>query len=117
MWKDCRVDTNGDGAPDADQLFSTLAAWKAHLAPLDKERQSTIEDPLFVSASRNDFRLQASSPARFGGRGGEWPSVRGAYVSGNESIGCSIDPRCHAYPTDGPVGPPAPMNVVRADSL
>jgi hypothetical protein len=116
MWKDCRVDTNGDGAADRDQLYSALADWRTHLAPVGMERLSTVEDPLFVSRSRNDFRLQPASPARSGGRGGSWSSIRGAYILGNESIGCTFDPRCHAYPTDGSTGPPAPTNVVRSDA-
>ncbi|MBP1655169.1 MAG: hypothetical protein H6Q28_1725 [Bacteroidetes bacterium] len=115
-WKDCRIDTNGDGQADGDQLYSTLADWKAHLASSGMERFSTVEDPLFVAPSRHDFRLQPASPARTGGRGGAWPSARGAYVSGYESIGCTFDSRCHAYPTDVPPGPPAPMNVVRSDA-
>lgn len=116
-WKDCRVDTTGDGTADRDQVYSSLADWKAHLASIGMESHSSVEDPLFVAPSRNDFRLQPASPARAGGRGGAWPTVRGAYVSGYETIGCSFDARCHAFQGDGSAGPVAPANVVRSDTF
>ncbi|MCI0518352.1 MAG: right-handed parallel beta-helix repeat-containing protein [Woeseiaceae bacterium] len=60
-----------------------LDAWQA----LGYDLQATESDPLFVDPGSLDFRLQDGSPLAIGGRGGTWPSVRGAYVTGSETIG------------------------------
>jgi PKD repeat protein len=43
---------------------------------------TTVGDPLFVNAGTHDYTLQAGSPAASGGRGGSWPTYRGAYAPG-----------------------------------
>jgi hypothetical protein len=87
-----------------DSLYSSLSAYQQ----AGYERNSSEGDPLFVDAAAHDFRLQSGSPARSGGRGGSFPAVRGAYVSGDEVIGCTFDPRCHGAggtPSPGTGGP------------
>lgn len=118
LWQDCEVDSNGDGTAESVQRYSSLAAWKAHLAQYGKEQSSTAEDPLFINADAGDFRLKESSPARSGGRGGAWATGRGAYVSGVETIGCSFDSSCHGSAGGGPPGPgPPPIvrGIIRTD--
>lgn len=61
-----------------------LGAWQQQM---NRDSQSTESDPLFVDPANLDFRLQSGSPLANGGRGGAYPSVRGAYVAGDEVIG------------------------------
>jgi hypothetical protein len=60
-----------------------LGAWQG----LGYDAQSTESDPRFSNPGGFDFHLQGGSPLFSGGRGGAYPSVRGAYVSGDEVIG------------------------------
>jgi hypothetical protein len=119
MWKDCELDTNGDGTADQRQGFQSLAAWISHLSSSGHEQRSRAADPAFVNPASGDFRLSASSPARSGGRGGSWPVALGAYITGDEAIGCTFNPRCHASDTPAPPdtsGPAPVLGLVRSDA-
>jgi hypothetical protein len=66
--------------------YSSLSAWSVATG---KDTHSVNTNPNFINASRNfnkasDFK-RTSYPAN--GRGGSWPSVMGAYITGNETIG------------------------------
>ena len=120
LFTDCYVDTDGDSTADPGEIrrFSTFASWKQHLAASAKEQQSRGDDPRFVDLANFDVRLQANSPARNGGRGGTWPTVLGAHVTGTETIGCTVDPRCHGLggTASGPTCPAPVLGVVRTDA-
>lgn len=103
---------------------STLEQWRAYLTencPNGNihENHSRVVDPLFVDAEAGDFHLSATSPARNGGRGAGWPVVVGAYISGDETIGCRFDPRCSSNGAPDPpssVTPPKVQGVCRTDA-
>lgn len=120
LFTDCYVDSDGDSTSDPGEprRFTTFAAWKQHLAVTGKEQFSRGADPRFVDLANHDFRLQPGSPARSGGRGGDWPTTLGAYVTGSETIGCTVDPRCHGVggSASGPSGPPPVLGVLRTDA-
>ena len=61
----------------------TLAQWRTNTG---HDTNSLTGDALFVNAAGGDFKLQASSPARDRGRGGE---DIGAYATGSEIIGAT----------------------------
>jgi hypothetical protein len=74
----------------------SLSQWQSSLQRDNASPAARTGDPLFVSASGNDFRLQSGSPARTGGidiadvngNGSTSDGVAvGAYVTGNEVIG------------------------------
>ena len=74
----------------------TLQSWQSGFAQDASAPASRSADPLFVNANQQDFRLQASSPARvlgidlfdLNGNGSTTDTVpAGAYVRGNEVIG------------------------------
>lgn len=74
----------------------TLQSWQSGFAQDSTAPASRSADPLFVNATQQDFRLQASSPARvlgidlfdLNGNGSTTDTVpAGAYVRGNEVIG------------------------------
>jgi hypothetical protein len=89
---------------EPDNSSATLTAWKSWLAatcpsnPNVRETSSRYLDPLFVNKVAKDFRLQALSPARTGGRGVGYPSYLGAIdPAGGTTIGCTFDPQCYGY--------------------
>lgn len=83
--------------------YTTYADWKTAVSP--KDQASTLADPAFVSAGAGNFRLQAGSPAATGGRGGSFPTYRGAYsVAGTETIGCSFQSGCFSFGTGSVCG-------------
>ena len=104
---------------DNNNTKTGLASWKSYLAATYgtgiREASSTEANPLFVDVTSGagwdtmadpsdidyDFHLQAGSPALTGGRGGSYSTVRGAYITGTEQIGCSTWPECH-YATPPP---------------
>jgi PKD repeat protein len=67
--------------PDEDK---NLAEWQAALPSgyvvAGSAAHNTIEDPLFVNAAGHNYNLSSGSPAASGGRGGSWPTYRGAYA-------------------------------------
>jgi len=73
---------------------SDLASWQAYLkaegaGPEAGEQNSKSYDPGFVNASGKfekpeDFKRKTYPKD---GRGGEWPAVMGAYVTGDETVG------------------------------
>jgi len=76
-------------------LFTSFASWQSHLAGLSKanvtDANSVYTDPGFINmtgsfSSPTDFK-RTSYPTN--GRGGAYPSVMGAYITGNELIGYS----------------------------
>jgi hypothetical protein len=105
-------------------VSSSLSDWQAYLTenctnPEVRETHSRVVDPLFVDALSGDFRLQADSPARTGGRGGPWPTALGAYVTGDEVVGCTFSELCHAKGYRLPPESEAPAkvrSVVRIDA-
>ncbi len=68
--------------------YYTLAEWQANnIAEVTgKDAHSTIANPLFVDGANHDYRLQAGSPALTGGKGGAYPTYRGAYALGEDSL-------------------------------
>jgi hypothetical protein len=81
---------------------SSLATWKTYaqtylLAGADVNSVST--SPGFLNASGNfslptDFKRSSYTA---NGRGGAWPSVMGAYITGNEQIGATFVPNITVY--------------------
>jgi hypothetical protein len=76
----------------------TLAQWQSTLGKDNGSPAGRVGDPLFVSASNNDFHLQSGSPARSGGidvadlngNGSVSDGIAiGAYITGTEVIGAS----------------------------
>jgi hypothetical protein len=85
--------------------YTSLTAWTAATG---FDANSITSDPLFVNAggpNPQDYKLQANSPTRTGGRGGAYATVMGAYITGDEVIGWS--------PTYVPdtLAPAAPTNL------
>jgi len=71
-----------------DAIYSSLSAWQSATS---YDNNSHTSDPGFVNpggTSREDYK-RTSYPQD--GRGGSYPSVRGAYITGNEVIGYSSD--------------------------
>jgi hypothetical protein len=71
--------------------YSTLDLWTAATG---FDANSIATDPLFVNtggANPVDYKLQANSPARTFGRSGNYATVMGAYITGNEIIGYDPD--------------------------
>ncbi len=73
--------------------YTTLSAWVAAMNSVlaGTDSHSVTTDPGFINASGNmnlpsDFK-RSSYPAN--GRGGAYPSVMGAYITGSETIGYS----------------------------
>jgi len=95
-----------------------IASWKTYLkdtlglSSSLNEDVSSEADPLLVNPAAFDYRLQTSSPAKTGGRGGAYSTVRGAYIAGTEIIGCTFSPLCHGYGSGG--GDAAPSDVENA---
>lgn len=106
-------------AKPGDAFFTSLAAWKSHLSGVGMERNSRELDPLFVNGATRDYRLQSASPARSGGRGGAWPTVLGAYVTGVEAIGCTFAAACYSngwVPPPPGQSPPVVGGLLRTDA-
>lgn len=91
---------------------NTLQSWQSGFAQDSAAPASRSADPLFVNVAQQDFRLQASSPARnlgidvfdLNGNGSTTDTVpAGAYVRGNEVIGRI---------TQAVPAPNAPANVI-----
>ena len=100
--------------------YQSLAAWKSGLQAAGcnastNESASRSADPKFGNAAARDFHLAADSPALFGGRGGTYPTVLGAYVTGNEQIGCSALPGCFSSGSPADTTPPAPPRNLRVE--
>lgn len=60
----------------------TLAEWItlwADSTPVNGVN-TTTGDPLFTDRDNRDYTLQEGSPAATGGRGGEWPTYKGAFA-------------------------------------
>jgi len=75
--------------------FSSLGAWTATTT---FDTNSSVMNPQFSNAggvNPADFKLKTGSPAYTGGRGGSYPSYRGAYSPGpgNQRIGRLNPPR------------------------
>ncbi len=112
---------------DTDNLGPwTIANWRSQLASDTNPTNPTTvretsskwnQNPMFVNVGGHDFHLQTGSPALSGGRGGSYAQGMGAYITGSESIGCTFDPACHAYPAGGPqgVGPATVTGATRTD--
>jgi hypothetical protein len=67
--------------------YNSLSAWRTATS---LDTNSITTNPNFVNAggsNPSDYKLVAGSPALTGGRGGSYPSVMGAYITGNERIG------------------------------
>lgn len=118
---------------NVNTCYGSFASWKAAVqsgpctGTCPKENSSRTIDPKFVSSTTGNFRLcktgisgcTMDSPLLVGGRGTTEPSsgyspTLGAYVTGNEKIGCTFHPLCHAYAGGGPADttpPQAPQNV------
>lgn len=71
--------------------YTNLTEWKdaTVCAAINCDEHSVITDPGFLNASGNfntpsDFKRASYTP---NGRGGSYPSVMGAYITGNETIG------------------------------
>ncbi len=60
---------------------------------------STEADPLFANSPAHDYRLQAGSPALTGGRGGIYPTYRGAFAAAGLTVNLTATPTC--LPTGG----------------
>ncbi|AUP79709.1 hypothetical protein C1H87_13730 [Flavivirga eckloniae] len=58
--------------------------------PNKPDQLSVINDPLFTDAPSRDYTLQSGSPALQGGRGGNYPTVLGAFRA-DEQIGPDWD--------------------------
>ena len=94
---------------------STLSGWQSYLASQStcsdcRDARSVGINPNFINSSGafnlpTDFK-RSSYPQN--GRGGTWPSVMGAYITGNEVIGVSGGP---LPPPD--TTPPAPPTNLR----
>lgn len=83
--------------------YNTLSAWSAATS-LDSH--SIIANPLFINSggtNPTDYKLQSSSPAKIG-RGGEYGTVMGAYVTGDEIIGYVAPVSSDTTPPDPPTG-------------
>lgn len=68
---------------------TTIAKWKGTIYGLGtfkavehQDSNSTFENPLFVDTVNHDFHIDSAGPAASGGRGGSWPTYRGAYAPG-----------------------------------
>lgn len=73
------------------QIFSPFSTWQTNLQTLlpNNETNSIYDDPGFINASGKfnsptDFKRSAY---KSNGRGGDYPSVMGAYITGTEAIG------------------------------
>jgi len=94
-------------------VATSLSGWQTWLTKQgegahQKEENSSTSNPNFLNASGSfntptDFK-RSSYPAD--GRGSSWPSVRGAYITGNEIIGPSAGlPPPDTTPPDPPQNP------------
>ena len=88
----------------------SLSQWQSTLGKDNNSPAARSGDPLFVSASGGDFRLQSNSPARTGGvdiadlngNGSTTDGiVMGAYITGSEVIGAGGAVVRIAAPTGG----------------
>jgi len=97
-------------------VATSLSGWETWLTKQgegahQKEENSSTSNPNFLNVSGSfntptDFK-RSSYPTD--GRGGSWPSVRGAYITGNEIIGPSADlPPPDMTPPDPPQNPRIP---------
>lgn len=104
---------------NAGTTYDRLSDWQNGLTASGcgdavNESSSRVADPRFVNPSALDFHLAADSPARTGGRGGAHATVLGAYILGNEQIGCSFDPQCYGAGGGENVPPGGVQNNHRA---
>ncbi len=91
---DCNIYYNGGADFWWDEWttpYSTLSGWNQDTG---YDAHSYVEDPLFANAGGSrprDYTMNAAH--RNNGRGGTYPSVIGAYVTGQERIGYLPSPR------------------------
>jgi hypothetical protein len=84
----------------------TFAGWQAFLTTLGvpaslREGASRVTNPLLVDPDAGDYRLGPTSPAQSGGRGDGFSTTLGAYLTGDEVIGCQFHPLCFSHGIDG----------------
>jgi hypothetical protein len=94
----------------------SFASWKSSFGQDNASPASINQNPMFVNAAANDFRLQAGSPARALGvdrldlnNNGSTTDIipAGAYITGNEVIGRTSGGGGNPTPT----APPAPTGL------
>lgn len=83
--------------------YDSLSTWKSATG-LDTNSGSTYTQFVNANGTTPDaFKLQANSTCLTDGRGGDYPLVQGAYITGNEVIGYSGE---EGTPSSPPSSPP-----------
>ena len=83
-----------------------LGAWQTFMSGTGQDQNSINTNPNFLNASGNfnlttDFKRSLYS---MNGRGGSWPSVMGAYITGSETIGLTSGTTPDTTPPSAPSG-------------